>query len=863
MVTAGLKHFDADTLEWLKLAAPDPQHSRTYLARELCKRSNWYNQAGSPCVEQARSKLEKLCKQLGITLPEVSTPESFLKKKPQKIEEVEPPKEIQCSLEELGKITLKKTTKGKKYGSGKWNKMLIKHHPLESHHTQGKAIKYWIKSQQYGVLGGISFVAGSWQVNSRDKYIGWTDRARVEAGKLDMIANNHRFLIMNHIKVHGLASHVLEMSEEAITQDWEKEYGLPLVLCYSYVGKGYDGTSYKKAGWEKIGVTTGKRDKKNKEPKKVFAKALTEEFQEILCAREYKNPFLIPGDIDPSKVYILDEVSSEEWEYSFTRCPDKRNTERIKEMGRRWAKRPGVSIAQKFPEAKERANAVRLISNYRVDVEDVLESHKIATAMRCNAESVVLAVQDTTALNLDSCKKSTKGTTDIGGQAEGTLIHANMAFTEDGKILGCLDLDGTFRQECKEESQNGEKKSESFRWLKGIQTAHQLAEACEKDSKKRHKTRVVSVSDREGDFWDIYDYQNKNQDGVGVLTRACASKRRKIVKSDGSNENLFDFMRDQKCHEGYTIHLPAHGGNKPRKQAEAVEISLRFSKVELKSPERLKEETTIPIIAVLASATTKLSDGENEWLLLCSEGEATLENAERIVKWYGRRWGIEEMFRTLKTCAKIGDYKFDNIKDILKCVAFDVVTTCKIISMLHTARNNPEACWSTIMTKEDLIGLRVLLKDLNLERYAGKEFLDYVDGKLIPDIVTGTKEITCGSEENLAQHFSADQEAHSDKPEDEASPPNEESLLKEESQSDQDSSPTEEPQPEDEESSPLKMTAQEVVILMGRVGGFLPRKSQPLPGYLIMWRAYFDLRVARGSAIASLELARSPPSRPP
>ena len=66
-------------------------------------------------------------------------------------------------------------------------------------------------------------------------------------------------------------------------------------------------------------------------------------------------------------------------------------------MGRAWEKRPGQPVPVIFPDKDEAA--YRLLSNPRVTMDHVLESHKECMVERCRRERVVLAVQDTTMLN--------------------------------------------------------------------------------------------------------------------------------------------------------------------------------------------------------------------------------------------------------------------------------------------------------------------------------------------------------------------------------------------------------------------------------------------------------------------------------
>ena len=78
------------------------------------------------------------------------------------------------------------------------------------------------------------------------------------------------------------------------------------------------------------------------------------------------------------------------------------------------------------------------------------------------------------------------------------------------------------------------------------------------------------------------------------------------------------------------------------------------------------------------------------WLLLCSEGEATPDWADRIRQWYETRWSIEEFFRVLKTGTRIEDRRLDDAEDLRKCLAFDAVTAWRVFDLDRAARETPD-----------------------------------------------------------------------------------------------------------------------------------------------------------------------------
>ena len=161
-------------------------------------------------------------------------------------------------------------------------------------------------------------------------------------------------------------------------------------------------------------------------------------------------------------------------------------------------------------------------------MQDILEPHQEAMAVRCHSQPVVLAVQDTTMVNYSGLE-ATEGLVDIGGGGSGSnglAAHVGVAFSEGGCALGVFHLDADFRAEDKATAVEGE---ESERWLDGFGKAAELAAACP-------RTRVVNLCDREGDMWALLSEgcaSGGAADGSGLLVRASRSTRRRVFTADG------------------------------------------------------------------------------------------------------------------------------------------------------------------------------------------------------------------------------------------------------------------------------------------------------------------------------------------
>ena len=682
----GMREFDSRSIEWFKGAVSSGDYTRSGLARELCEKSGWCNHQGVPCEAQARKILPRLASALSVALPEPGG--VFAERKELKFQGPVP--ELRMKLAELGELSVVSVGP---HESSDWRAMMHGYHPHGDPQVPGKCLKYWLMSEHHGVLGGLSYHAASWHERERDQWIGWSQRARV--AHLDEVLNNTRFLILPGVRVYGLASAALRLARERLYADWLERYGRTPRLVYTHVDGSHPGGSYQAAGWERIGMTSGRRCAEGL-PKQVFVQALQPDWKRQLCA-EPSLRFRPVVD-----VAMDDEVHWTDLEYGRSTHPDGRMAKRILLMGRAWDESSADELPRIFKTLPERRAAYRLLSSGQVSMNDILESHRQSTVSRCAQHEVVLSVQDSTALNFDTRKKSTGGLTSIGGTAQGIYAHANLAFSDTGKVLGVLDIDGRFRARC---AAGGQDLKESVRWSEGLETASELSDAV------GEQTRVVSVCDREGDVWELFERQSQLSSRVGLLVRSNGSRRRKVVIEGEGTRDLRAHVEAGPVVAERLIEMDKQGGKRAL-VARTAKVSLRISKVRIQAPG--KDQDSLPLIAVSAREDHPPAGVKKplNWLLLCSEGEADASNALRICQWYEARWGIEEYFRVLKSGTKISKRQCDDAVDLVKCLAFDAITAWRVFELQRLARSEPDELASRVVDPEEIETCQILLSDL-------------------------------------------------------------------------------------------------------------------------------------------------------
>jgi hypothetical protein len=112
---------------------------------------------------------------------------------------------------------------------------------------------------------------------------------------------------------------------------------------------------------------------------------------------------------------------------------------RMMEMVERLAEQLEKSLPEAFGSWAEVKAAYRLWENGRVCWQAILKPHVASTAKRSQQHPIVLAIQDTTEINLTH-HPATSGLGHLSRpNCRGVLLHTCLAVTPEGQVLGVLD----------------------------------------------------------------------------------------------------------------------------------------------------------------------------------------------------------------------------------------------------------------------------------------------------------------------------------------------------------------------------------------------------------------------------------------
>lgn len=260
------------------------ERGRTYISKQLCQLWDWRLPNGQLRDIACRDLLRRLEQRGLIQLP----PPLQASRRPGYKNKTSLPSDFVAtrlcqSLADFSVIKMD-MVRGSQRESF-YNALIDRYHYLGYHQGTGEQLKYIV----YGdgdVLGCIGFGNAVLKTAARDRHIGWDNSSRER--HLVQVVNNNRFLILPHVRVPHLASHILGRIGRRIRGDWQDYYCRDIVLLETFVEQSrFKGTCYQAANWRYIGQTTGRgrndRYSKSRVPiKDIYIYPLDRRYKQLL-----------------------------------------------------------------------------------------------------------------------------------------------------------------------------------------------------------------------------------------------------------------------------------------------------------------------------------------------------------------------------------------------------------------------------------------------------------------------------------------------------------------------------------------------------------------------------------------------------
>ena len=160
----------------------------------------------------------------------------------------------------------------------RYQEQMARHHYLGDLPKIGETVWY-VATWHEQWVAQLSMSAAALKCGVRDRWIGWN--FRLQYGRLKLIANNRRFLILPDWHRPNVGSRVLSLTERRVVRDWQARFGHPLLLLETFVDpRRFHGGVYRASNWLELGLTQGYRRTRDgysadaDAPKRVFVRPL-------------------------------------------------------------------------------------------------------------------------------------------------------------------------------------------------------------------------------------------------------------------------------------------------------------------------------------------------------------------------------------------------------------------------------------------------------------------------------------------------------------------------------------------------------------------------------------------------------------
>jgi Transposase Tn5 dimerisation domain/Transposase DNA-binding len=352
------------------------------------------------------------------------------------------------------------------------------------------------------------------------------------------------------------------------------------------------------------------------------------------------------------------------------------------------SEQPDKSVPQALGKSSQSQAAYRFWSNYDVKASQIVESQRGSVLQRIKLSgNVVLAIQDTTDVNYGTHRAETRGLGYINRTVQqGIKLHSCLAVSVEGLPLGLLGQQTWTRPERTGKRADYKKKptceKESQRWLDTMQAAEVGLGG----------VTVVHVGDREADIYDFFVQAQQLE--TAILIRAA--QNRQVQDELGY---LWPTIAQAPVLGTRTIALK----RQPERPAREAQVQLRALAVTLEVPAHHPHRKDFPPIAMnvlLVEEVNPPPPGEKpiRWLLLTTLPIHTAAQAWQCVTWYTYRWWIERFHYVLKQGCHIEDLQLSKGSRLTKALATYSIVACRLLSLMETARQQPDQTCETILT---------------------------------------------------------------------------------------------------------------------------------------------------------------------
>ena len=386
---------------------------------------------------------------------------------------------------------------------------------------------------------------------------------------------------------------------------------------------------------------------------------------------------------------------------------DKRLFYRCNKILRDCLDNPNGSIPEISKDYHQSKAVYRFLDNDNVKWKNLLKDwSKQLAKMIINSRERILVAQDTTSLDFTS-KPKTKNL----GYLEmknlyGIKSHSALAITKAGEPLGLLSQINWVRDiseygKKKDSNKKPIEEKESYIWLKTFKNLQELG-----------LENFVLIGDRESDLFDLFNLERKERQHILVrsrFNRRIKFKSKNINVDTETNTNteinnklkLLDSL-DSKTKYNLNIEVPRSRKQNTRiakcklsfGESTIIQQSLNIKTKNLKTNEvelkKVKQAGEVKLsLVTLEEKDCPKGDTPILWRLITTLPVSNKEQAKEIINFYKQRWLVEEFYYTLKSGCQVEELHLKEKENILNMLMIYNLVSCKILNLCYLARIEP------------------------------------------------------------------------------------------------------------------------------------------------------------------------------
>lgn len=251
---------------------------------------------------------------------------------------------------------------------------------------------------------------------------------------------------------------------------------------------------------------------------------------------------------------------------------------------------------------------------------------------------------------------------------------------------------------------------ESYRWIEGFAQAMEIAALLP-------NTRVISVADREADMFELFDFRRRQTGRKAELlirakTDRCLEDTERKLFAEPAAAPLARTVSITVPRQREHLSKPSTPG-RPALPAREAQVEVRFKQVTLSAPNASQTRNLQPITlwAIdLLENNPPAGATQLEWLLLTTIQVSSAKQALQCIRWYCRRWRIEEWHRVLKSGCHILDHQNHSAEALLRAIALDAVIAWRILLLALLGREVPQLPCEAVFDRCECQVLELLMK---------------------------------------------------------------------------------------------------------------------------------------------------------